>query len=99
MSQKLQNYLCTYRKRSSLSQDEVASLLGCESGTKISRYECFDRKPGLEATLACAIVFGVRAVRSLRELGKGRRRDQKPGSAAGPEAKPSYAHSNGDSKA
>jgi len=37
MSHKLQNYLRTYRKRNSLSQDEMAFLLGCQSGTKVSR--------------------------------------------------------------
>jgi transcriptional regulator with XRE-family HTH domain len=59
MSHKLQNYLRTYRKRSGLTQDEMAYLLGCESGTKLSRYERFSRKPGLETTLGCAIVFGA----------------------------------------
>lgn len=59
MSHKLENYLRTYRKRSGLSQDEVAFLLGCESGTKVSRYERFTRKPALETALACRAIFGV----------------------------------------
>jgi transcriptional regulator with XRE-family HTH domain len=59
MSYKLQNYLRTYRKRSSLSQDEVAFLLGCQSGTKVSRYERSARKPSLETILAYAVVFGA----------------------------------------
>ena len=59
MSGKLQNYLRTYRKRSSLSQDEVAFLLGCRSGTKVSRYERSTRKPSLEALFAYELVFGV----------------------------------------
>ena len=57
MSHKLQNYLRTYRKRSSLSQDEVAFLFGSETGTKISRYERSTRKPRLETILAYVIVF------------------------------------------
>jgi transcriptional regulator with XRE-family HTH domain len=59
MSHKLQNYLRTYRKRAGLSQDEVAFLLGCGSGAKVSRYEHFQRKPSLDTTLACEILFGV----------------------------------------
>ena len=60
MSHKLQNYLRTYRKRSSLSQDEVAFLLGCQTGTKVSRYERSARKPNLETILAYVVVFGTR---------------------------------------
>ena len=52
MSHKLQNYLRTYRKRSGLSQDEVAFLLGCQTGAKVSRYEPFARKPSLETLFA-----------------------------------------------
>jgi transcriptional regulator with XRE-family HTH domain len=59
MSHKLENYLRTYRKRSGLSQDEVAFLLGCQTGTKVSRYERFARKPALETALACRAIFGV----------------------------------------
>jgi transcriptional regulator with XRE-family HTH domain len=59
MSHKLANYLRTYRKRSGLSQDEVAFLLGCQSGTKVSRYERFSRNPALETALACKALFGV----------------------------------------
>jgi transcriptional regulator with XRE-family HTH domain len=59
MSNKLENYLRTYRKRSGLSQDEVAFLMGCQNGTKVSRYERSSRKPTLETVLAYAIVFGA----------------------------------------
>lgn len=38
-SQPLFNYLLTYRKRSALSQEEVAYLLGAQSGAKVCRYE------------------------------------------------------------
>jgi len=61
MSHKLQNYLRTYRKRSSLSQDEVAYLLGCQSGTKVSRYERHTRKPNLETLFAYEMVFAAPA--------------------------------------
>jgi len=62
--QKLQNYLRTHRKRVGLSQREVAFLLGCKSGTKVSRYECFARQPALQTIFAYELIFG----RSAREL-------------------------------
>jgi len=64
VSHKLENYLRTYRKRSGLSQNEVAFLLGCQNGIKVSRYEGFARKPNLETLFAYESVFGA----SAREL-------------------------------
>ncbi len=61
MSHKLENYLRTYRKRSGLSQDEVAFLLGCKGGTKVSRYESFKRKPNPETIFAYEVMFGAPA--------------------------------------
>jgi transcriptional regulator with XRE-family HTH domain len=61
VSYKLENYLKTYRKRTALSQDEVAFLLGCKSGTKVSRYERHARKPNLETLFAYEMVFGAPA--------------------------------------
>ena len=61
MSHKLENYLRTYRKQSGLSQDEVAYLLGCQNGTKVSRYERFARKPNVETLFAYEVVFGAPA--------------------------------------
>ncbi len=55
------SYLRTYRKRDGLTQDEVAFLIGCQSGTKISRFERLARQPNLETALACQVVFGVPA--------------------------------------
>lgn len=57
MSNKLPNYLRTYRKRSGLSQAEVAFLLGCEHGTKISRYERLQRIPNLKTVLALEMIY------------------------------------------
>lgn len=59
MASRLPNYLKTYRKRAGLSQDEVAFLLGCRSGAKVSRYERLARQPTLETAFACEAVFGV----------------------------------------
>jgi len=59
MAYKLNNYLRTYRKRAGLSQDEMAYLLGCRSGAKVSRYERFARQPTLQTALAYEAIFGV----------------------------------------
>ena len=58
---KIMSYLKTYRKKGGLTQDEVAFLLGCESGTKISRFEHRARQPNLETAFACQVVFGIPA--------------------------------------
>lgn len=57
----LPNYLRAHRKRLGLSQDDVAFLLGCRHGTKVSRYERFRRQPGLLTVFACEILIGVPA--------------------------------------
>lgn len=58
---RLENYLRTYRKRAGLSQDEVAFLLGCRSGAKVSRYERLARQPNIRTLFACEIIFRVPA--------------------------------------
>lgn len=61
---RLPNYLRASRKQAGLSQDDLAFLLGCGSGTKVSRYELFRRQPGLPTVFALEAVFG----KSAREL-------------------------------
>lgn len=56
-SSQLPNYLRSSRKRSGLSQDEVAFLLGAQDGAKVCRYERFMRRPSLETAFACQVVF------------------------------------------
>ena len=56
---KLDNYLRTFRKRTGLSQSEVAYLLGCRDGSKVSRYEHFQRQPNLETALAFEVIFNT----------------------------------------
>ena len=63
----LPNYLRTNRKHSSLSQAEVAFLLGgtgLNKGSKVSRDESFLREPGLRAALAYELIYG----QPVREL-------------------------------
>ena len=61
MSRPLANYLRSYRKRARLSQDEMAFLLGGESGVTVSRYERARRAPDLERILAYEVIFGAPA--------------------------------------
>lgn len=56
---RLANYLKTYRKRSGLTQREVAFLLGWKFGEQLSRYEKRHRIPTLIDALACEAVFNV----------------------------------------
>lgn len=53
----LPNYLRSNRKRLSLSQNEVAFLLGTQTGAQVSRYEQFAREPSLETALALEVIF------------------------------------------
>ncbi len=54
----------THRKRSGLTQGEVAFLLGARHKTKVSDYEQHTRRPMLETALAYEAMFGV----PVREL-------------------------------
>ena len=51
-SQKLGNYLKAYRKRSGLSQSELAYLLGSKNAAQVSRYERRKCMPPLRTALA-----------------------------------------------
>src|SRR5580693_5789076 len=57
----LSNYLLTNRKRLTLSQEEVAFLLGFtgeSKGSTVSRDESFKREPGLKDVLAYELIYG-----------------------------------------
>ena len=62
--QRLLHYLRKHRKSAGLSQHELAKLLGCSSGAKVSRYEHFQRLPSLMSAIAYEIIFKA----SLRSL-------------------------------
>jgi transcriptional regulator with XRE-family HTH domain len=53
---RLPNYLRAHRKRLGLSQKDVAFLLGCKSGAKLSRYERFKTEPQLETAFMCGFI-------------------------------------------
>lgn len=67
MSYELPNYLRTYRKRAGLTQNEMALLLGCRNGAKVSRYEHYSRLPNLQTVIAYQIIFRT----STQELFEG----------------------------
>jgi transcriptional regulator with XRE-family HTH domain len=54
---RLPNYLRTTRKRTALSQEEVAFLLGNHGGAKLCRHERFACQPKLETVLAFEAIF------------------------------------------
>ena len=58
-SPRLENYLRTYRKRSGLTQREVAFLLGSKNGAQLSRYEKHRRLPPLHTALAFETIFKI----------------------------------------
>ena len=49
------------RKRSGLTQEEVAFLLGCQTGAQLSRYENVAREPSLATAFACQAIYRVPA--------------------------------------
>jgi DNA-binding XRE family transcriptional regulator len=57
MASKLSNHLLSYRKRSGLSQDEVAFLLGSLSGTIVCRHERQNRAPDIHTALAYEVIY------------------------------------------
>ena len=63
-SQSLSNYLRRHRKPTGLSQEELAILLGFESGGQVARQEMGHRKPSLQTALAYEAIYG----KSVREL-------------------------------
>lgn len=58
-SHRLDNYLRSYRKRSGLTQREVALLLGWKNGAQLSRYEKRHRLPPLRTALACEAIYKI----------------------------------------
>ena len=58
-SHRLENYLRTYRRKSGLTQREVAFLLGWKNGAQLSRYEKRHTLPPLRTALAFEAIFKV----------------------------------------
>ncbi len=60
-SRRLENYIASHRKRSGLSQKEVAWLLGHRSGSEVALFELNRRQPKLDTALKLEILFGIPA--------------------------------------
>lgn len=73
MVEKLNNYLYAHRKRSGLTQKDIAYLLGHYDGNQVSRHERSRQKPSLIAAFAYQAIFGV----PVEELFPGLYRDIK----------------------
>jgi DNA-binding XRE family transcriptional regulator len=63
-SPKLPNYIRTHRKRTHLTQNEVAFLLGAKNSAHVCRHERLEQTPNLPTLLAYEILFRT-PVRSL----------------------------------
>ena len=61
-----QNYLRIYRKRSPLTQSDIAFLLNLSDYSNISRYEKGQRKPSAELLLVYHLLFNT-SIESLFE--------------------------------
>ena len=61
MIQRLKVYLRPLRRRSGLTQRELAFLLGLKHGATVSRIERLKRAPSLVWARTCVLVFGARA--------------------------------------
>ena len=57
MNKPLHNYLRSYRQKASLTQDELAFLLGGSHGSTITRHEEYLRVPSLTTALRYAAVY------------------------------------------
>src|SRR5713101_6591958 len=58
-SHQLENYLRTFRRKSGLTQREVAFLLGWKNGAQLSRYEKRHTLPPLRTALAYHAIFKI----------------------------------------
>jgi DNA-binding XRE family transcriptional regulator len=59
MASKLPNYIRTHRRRSGLTQSEMATLLGWTGSVNVSLHERFQRLPSLKTALAYEAILGV----------------------------------------
>jgi hypothetical protein len=56
-SEYLSNHLLSHRKRSALSQTEVAFLLGIQGGGRVCQHERFTLDPGLRSALVYEAIY------------------------------------------
>ncbi|HKY31671.1 MAG TPA: hypothetical protein VJV23_03970 [Candidatus Polarisedimenticolia bacterium] len=61
IKQTLENYLIRHRKRSRLTQAELAYLLGVSDGTKVCHHEVFTKRPSVRSVFIYEILFDAPA--------------------------------------
>ena len=61
MNKRSFSYLRAYRRRWSLSEEELARLLGAADGSLVCRFETGGRIPRAKVLLGCEVIFGVTA--------------------------------------
>lgn len=64
MNHRLPNYIRAHRKRWTLTQEELATLLGLTTQAAVSQYEGTGKRPGIEILIAAKTIFNV----SCREM-------------------------------
>lgn len=62
------NLLRAHRKRTALSQREIAFLMGAKGASKVSRYEKMRREPELKTALALQAIFDCPIARLFPDL-------------------------------
>lgn len=61
MSEAYRSFLRSYRRRSGLTQSELAYLVGLSDGSCVSKFECLRREPDLKTAMACEVILQVSA--------------------------------------
>lgn len=61
MSEAYRSFLRSYRRRSGLTQSELAYLAGLSDGSCVSKFECLRREPDLRTAMACEAILQVSA--------------------------------------
>jgi transcriptional regulator with XRE-family HTH domain len=68
MTKRLKTYVRPARRRSGLTQRELAFLVGVKDGAAVSRMERLKRVPSLLWTRACALVFDIPAAQLFPQM-------------------------------
>ncbi len=55
----IKNFLRAYRKKTHITQFDIAFLLELDNNSRLSRYESGERTPGLDVMLAYHLLFDV----------------------------------------
>lgn len=62
------NYIKAYRRRTNLTQQELAFLLGYADNSHVSRVEQGKQEPSLSDTITCELLFNLAACRLFPDV-------------------------------